>query len=412
MGQPSNTDISLNPIGDRPPSYDNVIDTSSADEVETSIPGAQKVVWRKKSGTKTLSPSLTDSPRSLYRLIAQQAQLPPRQYVHIEGYRATGTGKDRVFETQFDFSLDLTPTLLDLSDDNREWHELRVVRDRDGQEAFRGGMFPSLEEPSRLKGLVTNLQEYGNQELEDQSLLGAASDGSNEGIPSLMGWCERFCRDPAPVRSFTFIRELNGFDVNPIRSELKSYIRSLNYRGSIKITASIPNEFVTIYSPHWINRLRNNTFVWWLCIILQLWIVTWPAIVLLEKRYQVVQSVWRSSRLVEDVTTLSRWRKIYAHGRSEAELADFWAAAVTQAAWEQKDSGEILTEHDLPRLLRRGQERIERIGWLGPPRNETATDSMAEDTPNSRRGPAIPNLAAGGYDFQAGWGGNPHSTSS
>lgn len=198
-----------------------------------------------------------------------------------------------------------------------------------------------------------------------------------------------------------------------MRSELRSYLRSLNYRGQIEIKASIPNEFVTVYSPHWINRLRNNSFVWWLCVLLQLWIVMWPVIVMLEKRYEVVQSVWRSSRQVEDSSAPSGLRKIYAHGRDEAKLADLWAAAVMQVAWDQQDGGEMLTEADLPRLQRRGQERMERIGWSVPPdRNGMAVDATAEDTQASRRGPAIPGVGAGGYNFQAGWGGNTLSTSS
>lgn len=197
MGRLSNSDISLESThyGDRPPSYDDVIDTIS-NPVETSIPGAQDVNWDEKSGTVTLSSSLTESPRRLYRLIAQQAKLPPRQYVHIKGKGS---------KTDFKFSLDLTPTLLDLGENNREWHELRVVRDGDGQEAFRGGIAPSLdwEERSHLKvlGETTDLED-GNEESEDQTLLGAAVDGSNEGTPTLMGWCERFCRDPAAVKSY------------------------------------------------------------------------------------------------------------------------------------------------------------------------------------------------------------------
>jgi hypothetical protein len=174
-----------------------VIDPSSSTPVEISIPGARNVVWDGKPGTVTLSSSLTESPRRLYHLIAQQAPLPPRQYIHIKGFKGS--------ETDFNFSLDLTPTLLHVSEDNREWHELRVVRDGDGQEAFRGGIFPSLQwgEPSSLKVLreTTDL-EGGNEESEDQTLLGAAVDGSNEGTPTLMGWCERFCRDTAAVKSY------------------------------------------------------------------------------------------------------------------------------------------------------------------------------------------------------------------
>ena len=84
-----------------------------------------------------------------------------------------------------------------------------------------------------------------------------------------------------------------------------------------------------------------------------------------------------------------------------------------QSAWDQQDDGEILTEWDLPRLQRRGQERIERIGWSVPPDSDmVAADLTAEDLQASRRGPAIRGVGAGGYNFQVGWGGNSHSTSS
>lgn len=195
--------------------------------------------------------------------------------------------------------------------------------------------------------------------------------------------------------------------MDPVRSELKAYLRSLNYRGHIEITTSIPNGFVTVYSPHWINRLRNNSFVWWLCILLQLWIVTLPVIILLERRYQVVHSVWRSSRRVEDATAPSGQRKVYAHGRDATKLADFWAAAVVQAAWDQLDGGEVLTESDLPRLQRRAQERMERIGRsVQSDRNTTGPGSATENTQTGWHGPAIPGVGAGEYNFQAGWCGN------
>lgn len=199
MGQLSDSDIPLETVyhGDRPPSYNDVIDPSSSNPDESSIPGARNVVWDEKAGIVTLSSSLTESPRRLYQLIAQQALLPPRQYIHIQGH------KDN--ETDFNFTLDVTPTLLHLGEDNREWHDIRVVRDGDGQEAYRGAIIPTLhwEEPSSLKVLRQTIDlEDGDENPEDQILLGATVDGSNEGTPTLMGWCERFCRDPARVKSY------------------------------------------------------------------------------------------------------------------------------------------------------------------------------------------------------------------
>ncbi|KAJ5151097.1 uncharacterized protein N7482_010349 [Penicillium canariense] len=412
MGRPSNSDIPLESIdhGDQPPLYNDVIDFSSSRPVEESIPGGWECTWEGKFGTRTLSPSLSKKPRALYRLLSAQHKLPPQHHVYIKGQKGKGNDpKDK--ETDFDFKLDLTPTLLRLGENDSEWHELHVVRDGDGKEAFRGEAFPSLEwQQPRGQRNCYEAVDVEAEGLEDETLLGADVDGSNEGTPSLMAWCERFCYDPAGVKSFTFTRELEGFDAEPLRSELKAYLRSINYRGHIEIATSARQTFITVYSPHWINHLRNNSFVWWFCVLSQLWIITLVVITCLERRYQVVHSVWRSSREVKDTSMPSGSRKIYAHGRDETKLADLWAPAVMQAACDQLDGGETLKEGSILRLQQRAQERMENIESFLPERN-VAGDSAAESTQSASRGPRL-GMGPGGYNFQAGWGGNSNPTSS
>ncbi|XHF99735.1 hypothetical protein AWENTII_003225 [Aspergillus wentii] len=192
----------------------------------------------------------------------------------------------------------------------------------------------------------------------------AGEDGSS---PGLLGWCERFCNDPARVKSFTFKRTLHGLDSSSLNSALTSQLRSLNYRGNVHIYVSLSRGSVTVYSPHWINRLRTNKFIYWLCIILQLWILTWPIIWFLERRYEVVRSVWYSSRDVKDSRHPAGWRKVYACGHDENALADLWGPAVTQAAWERRLYGDVLSEQEVERLLRAGRERRERRGIVIDP---------------------------------------------
>lgn len=204
-----------------------------------------------------------------------------------------------------------------------------------------------------------------------------------------------------------------GFDMDTFRAELKSYIRSLNYEGDIKIRASIHDNTVTVYSAHWINQLRQNPFVYWFCIIMQLWIITWPVILLLERRYHVVQSRWWSSREESEddrnrndesgssilpLPSFVRRNLFYAGGRGEEELAAFYAPIVMEAAWEQRHGG-VLTDSDIRRLQQR-QERLKQIGWLEPeivqmPRLQNHGRSHAI-------GPLVLNLRV--RDFQAGWG--------
>lgn len=129
---------------------------------------------------------------------------------------------------------------------------------------------------------------------------------------------------------------------------------------------------------------------------------------MLERRYKIVHSEWRSSRQVEDATAEPGLAKVYTHGRDEEKLADYWAAGVMQAAWDQKDDGGILTELDLPRLRRRGQERMRQTGWAVIPELNGVED---DSTQSSRPAPAISGVRTGGPHFQAAWGGNSGSTS-
>lgn len=155
---------------------------------------------------------------------------------------------------------------------------------------------------------------------------------------------------------FTFQRSVSGLDSEIIRSALKSHLRALNYRGKVEVSTSIANESVTIYSPHWINRARNNPWIFYGCLLLQLWIVTWPVLWLVERKYRVVESEWRFSR------PSGAHGKSFAAGRSEAEVAKEVAPVVTQAAWERRRTGNVLTGEEVDTLRRLELEGRQRGG--------------------------------------------------
>lgn len=210
------------------------------------------------------------------------------------------------------------------------------------------------------------------------------------------------------ISRFTLHRRLDGFDSKVLKNVLVSHIRSLNYRGSISCKYHLAHQSVSVYSPHWINRLRANRYIWWIFVILQLWILTWPVIWLLEKRYEVVQTRWHASLLADRETGL---RKYYARSRDETELGEYWAPAVKQAAWSRRQ-GEcnVLTWQDAERLQGLSAERL--LGLRG-------ADSEAEQERRARvdRGEggfvdSIVGLARGisevGQDWRMnmGWGAN------
>lgn len=78
-------------------------------------------------------------------------------------------------------------------------------------------------------------------------------------------------------------------------SSLQEHIRAEGYNDSINVSLWTEKNTFTIYSPHWINHLRFNNIVWWICVIFGLWVITWPVIYFLERRYQVVRVKWDAS---------------------------------------------------------------------------------------------------------------------
>lgn len=129
-------------------------------------------------------------------------------------------------------------------------------------------------------------------------------------------------------------------------SRLEEHIKAQGYNNSINISLSEEKTTLAIYSPHWINHLRFNNAVWWICVIFGLWIITWPGIHFMEKRYQVVRVKWDTSW---DMGGNNRADVVYAQDRDEAELADFWAPVVKQAVWARQ-RGETLTRRDVEQL--------------------------------------------------------------
>ncbi|KAJ6006509.1 hypothetical protein N7451_004453 [Penicillium sp. IBT 35674x] len=305
----------------------------------------------------SIAPSLSRNSDELFYAIRRQMKLPPRPLLWIKGSHTESSNdkkqKGSNSVTDFEFKLDLAETMLTgWEADARgpwKWVEEEVLNDEDYKPAFRGGRIKSrtYKAPygSRLRG------EDSDALLASDAGLGA--DGSDEqpatsNEANLKLWCERFCNDPSPVKSFTLHRQISGFDWKAMRNVLASHIRSLNYLGSVDFSFTIAQQSVTIYSPHWINRLRANRYIWWVFVILQLWIITWPIIWFLEKRYELVHTRWHSSISLDPHSGLV---KDYARGRDEATLGEFWGPAVKRMAWSQRcGQGNTLTRMDAERV--------------------------------------------------------------
>lgn len=139
---------------------------------------------------------------------------------------------------------------------------------------------------------------------------------------------------------------------------LTGVIRSTNYRGSISITFPLEDRATIVMPDHPINRYRTNRLIWWICIILQLWIITWPLLWLMTKRWEVVGVHW-PCRIFEDEAEgwpnadeelsevihkgirpddwdVRRERDVRLATMSETSWVEDWRAAIVRAAEENR----------------------------------------------------------------------------
>lgn len=180
---------------------------------------------------------------------------------------------------------------------------------------------------------------------------------------------------------------MKGFDQEALRSEVAWYLRSMNYHGHFTVKTQIGNTSLKVYSPHWYNHIRLCIFVKTLRLCLS------PLFTYFEGRYEVVRSVWWSSRPVNDTKTPSGLRKVYAHGRNEAKLVDFWSAAIAQAVKDRENAGgRVLGLEYLESLQERERQRMAHVGPFLPEQNVAGSSTVGEahssssDPPGRGRG--------------------------
>ena len=318
------------------------------------------------TSTVTLWPEYSQDASVLADFITEHTSQPPQLHLSIHGEHSEsgGSKNNKSKVADFDFKIDLTRAVIPQGESSY-WTYTSCVSDGDGQKAYRGGRWRSSgsSAPSGRIALPTDDTELpADTDLESGNHHTTSETTSEAEIKM---WSARFCNDPAAVKSFTFTRSLSNFDCDVLRREFTGHLRSMNYEGTITIEPVLLGSRVTVYSPHWINKLRNNAFVFWACIILQLWILTWPVIWLLEKRYEVVRTQWLFShttfehtgeRINEHSVRVIRHTK-YAAGKDEMGVAEMWAPVVRQAAWEKKLGGCALVTDEIAALKARDVER-------------------------------------------------------
>ena len=300
----------------------------------------------------TLHPDLSIIADALHLLVVKHASLPPEPYVYIKGTHERRSrdpqGKEsRDTIVDFEFQVQGRDTICRGSEERlfddipgqppqeplkRRPYWRKLILPRATSKVYRG---------TRTKVQATAFKGSDAADLEGMpaALQGILSESPDQ-EKALQYWVDRFITDPAAVKSFSFRRKLEGFDSVRVQNAVSAHIRSLNYRGSISVETRVCNAGFLVYSPHWINRLRTNSFVWYLIVILQLWIITWPVIWVLEKRYEVATCHWYFSKGAGGVRDL-------AMGYDEEGWVRLWGKAIQSAAESRRKNAEWLIYEDL-----------------------------------------------------------------
>ncbi|KAI4225186.1 MAG: hypothetical protein L6R36_004090 [Xanthoria steineri] len=243
-------------------------DTRERDEREKLLEGVQ---WTfrdnqdaKGSTTTYISKTLSSDPAVCQAFIETKAQVSIQPTVRLVGTHTETRRRDKKDETTKITDFDIAVPLNSLF--AHEWARTKIVEN--SQKAYRGGIWKQLD--PRVK----------------------AHPEAAATTPSLQEWCHRFCASSASAKLFKISRTVTELQRITITNSLTEAIRGTNYRGNIAITYPVCHRATTIVSDHWINRYRHNKYIWWICVILQLWIFTWPVLWLMTKRWEIFSVEW------------------------------------------------------------------------------------------------------------------------
>lgn len=184
-----------------------------------------------------LEPTLSSNPNELYEAIRRQIKLPPRPLLYIHGTHTESSNDNKKSKnntcTDFKFRLDLAETMLtgwEGGPMDVNWRETEILTDEDLKPAYRGGILRSrIYKPPKSRAAIS-------LEGDSDALLGQdhtdIEDNSSPEAKNLRMWCERFCRDPASVKSYALppIRAQNTLLISITPIQIHSASRNERFR--------------------------------------------------------------------------------------------------------------------------------------------------------------------------------------
>lgn len=132
-------------------------------------------------------------------------------------------------------------------------------------------------------------------------------------------------------------------------NSVKGVIQSSKYMGNIQVTWFTEYNNTVVTSDHWMTYLRTKMVIDSLCIILQIWILAWPLLRILTRRWNVVtieypdrvfcsaDGIWPT--MDEDPPSYVQDGVPYQGARVEMTpqaWVDRWKVAIVRSAWAKR----------------------------------------------------------------------------
>ena len=105
-------------------------------------------------------------------------------------------------------------------------------------------------------------------------------------------WADRYCALNTSFKEFIVHKPITNLSFPLLTTLLTNAVRATNYRGAITVTFPKTHYKVAIYPNTKFARWRQSPWVRWFFYLTFLWILTWPILWLLTKKFHVVVSEW------------------------------------------------------------------------------------------------------------------------
>ena len=158
------------------------------------------------------------------------------------------------------------------------------------------------------------------------------TDCVQESAPDAEAYVHSYISSPFPLRSFSLNRRILPHDSAALKALITALVRSINYRGDLSVTFAITNSRVTVYSPCWQNHYREKLWLRWIFYLTFLWVISWPYLWFITRRWEVETTALPCSRASEGEN------KQYTTKSRESFVKE-WETSVTRAVLERMQGG-------------------------------------------------------------------------